>query len=146
MERDTNLAWISLWCDDKVIFQLSVVAIISHVNSWIDIAVFHPSISKNIGSPRIRISPDKIIALPSLQLAPVCMCLWICTQQFHAQGVLSDLSVWPRRCGNKLQISLFGRKQETVTRPVRDEIYFLICLPVVRFEALLQSRANLLSL
>ncbi len=55
-------------------------------------------------------------------------------------------SVWPRRCGNELQISLFGRKPKTVTRPVRDEIHFLICLPVVRFETLRQSRTNPLRL
>ena len=56
--------WVGAGRHDKIVFQLPVGAVIDQVDPWIHGLIFDSSVSRNLGSPLLRIVPHEVVAGP----------------------------------------------------------------------------------
>ena len=50
-------------CDDEVMLQLALAAVINQIHAWIDGVVFHFGVVRDISAPLRRIVADEVVAL-----------------------------------------------------------------------------------
>src|SRR5712664_2551622 len=62
-ERQSDNAGIDPWSNHKVVFKLSLIAVVNKIHAFVNIPVVNPSIAGNIDPPLGWIIPDKVVAL-----------------------------------------------------------------------------------
>ena len=48
---------LSAWLDDKIVFQLALIAVINQINPWVHLLVAYLLIIGHVGAPFLRIIP-----------------------------------------------------------------------------------------
>src|SRR5260221_7587284 len=82
-ESNPDLARVSARSQTKVIFKLTLLAVIDHVNARINSGVPHLSKRRNVGVPLRSIVADQVIALAMQRLKTFDLWSWVRALEFH---------------------------------------------------------------
>ncbi len=90
-------------CQNKIILQFPLVAVIDEIHTWIDIPVQNPGIGRNVGKPLVGIISKEIVRL--------------------ARKFVQAHNLWMRGCAceMELQQTLAGRVPECQHRTALSE-------------------------
>src|SRR2546423_10998900 len=82
-ESNPDLSRISAGCQTKVVFKLTLLAVIDHINPRINSCVLHLSKRRDVGVPSASIIADQVIALALQRLKTFDLWSRVRTFEFH---------------------------------------------------------------
>src|SRR6266849_8397299 len=126
-EVEHDPLWVRPRCDDEVVLELALVAVVDKVDAGIDVAVLHLRVGRDVGPPLRRIVADEVIRLSGKLLKPADARLGR-----HTHEAYTEYDIRVRPCEHEHR--LVGGEIEAVAGAAREEAYVVVRLATIRLE------------
>src|ERR1044071_2781487 len=140
IELEPDRVGITVWCNHKVVFKLTTVAVIDQIDAGINLVIFDLAVISDIGPPLLRVIPKKVICFSRKLIKALRLYVVVRSHQFHAHDFapfrkrvsIFTFVVWLLRVED--HDGFVCSEVQAVIGTAREKLHPRVSLTRVRFE------------